>query len=150
MTAVVPRELTTEHRGAAPLHRRLTGPVLVAGVVLGVSVVLHVRDPHESGSYLFCPWLLLTGTYCPGCGGLRAVNDLSRGDVVAAASSNLLLVGALPLVLGLWVRWFLARWRGARRALSDRWGMVLAVGLGIVSLAFWVLRNLPGLEWLAP
>ena len=29
------------------------------------------------------------GFYCPGCGGLRAVNDLTHGDVGAALSSNL-------------------------------------------------------------
>lgn len=124
--------------------------MLFAGAVLGASVVLHLRDPHQSGSYLFCPWLLLTGTYCPGCGGLRAVNDLTHGDLAAAASSNLLLVGSLPVVLVLWLRWFAARWRGAGRAVSDRAGLVLAVGLGAAALVFWVLRNLPVLGWLAP
>ena len=91
--------------GATPSTRaqRVAAPTLVAGAVLGASVLLHLRDPHESGSYLYCPWLLLTGTYCPGCGGLRAVNDLTRGDLAAAASSNLLFVGAIPLLVFFWV-----------------------------------------------
>src|SRR5680860_987871 len=79
--------------------RRIKAPTLVAGAVVGASLLLHLRDPHESGSWGFCPWLLLTGTYCPGCGGLRAVNDLTRGDIPAAASSNLLFVGAVPLLV---------------------------------------------------
>lgn len=131
-------------------RERLTGPVLLAGAVLGASVVLHLRDPHQSGSYAFCPWLVLTGTYCPGCGGLRAVNDLSHGDLRAAASSNLLFVGSVPLLVVLWVRWFRDRWRGVRRPADVRRGVVYALLLAAVSLAFWVLRNLPGLEWLAP
>ena len=57
------------------------GPLLLAGGVLAASVLLHLRDPHRSGSWGYCPWLMLTGTYCPGCGGLRAVNDLAHGDV---------------------------------------------------------------------
>lgn len=130
--------------------RRVTAPVVVALGVLGVSVVLHLRDPHERGSYLFCPWLLLTGTYCPGCGGLRAVHDLTRGDLAAAASSNLLLIGAAPLLLVVWARWLADRWRGASRAVGSRAGIVLAAALGLVTPGFWVARNLPGLEWLAP
>lgn len=145
MTAVAPGDL-----GSADRRERVTGPVLVAGAVLGASVVLHLRDPHQGGSYLFCPWLLLTGTYCPGCGGLRAVNDLTHGDLAAAASSNLLLVGALPLLLLTWARWFHDRWRGVRRTVDGRRGLLLAWTLGVVSLGFWVVRNLPGFEWLAP
>jgi hypothetical protein len=145
MTAVASEDLPTAGRRA-----RVTGPVLVAGAVLGASVVLHLRDPHQSGSYLFCPWLVLTGTYCPGCGGLRAVNDLTHGDLAAAASSNLLLVGSLPLAAWTWSRWFLDRWRGVRRTPDPRLGVLAAIALGLVSLAFWVVRNLPALEWLAP
>lgn len=144
MTAVASGELPAGRR------TRVTGPVLVAGAVLGVSVVLHVRDPHQSGSYLFCPWLLLTGTYCPGCGGLRAVNDLTHGDLAAAASSNLLLVGSLPLLGWMWSRWLVARWRGVRSVVGQRLGALAATAFGVVSLVFWVVRNLPGLEWLAP
>lgn len=139
-----------EELGPRSRRERVTAPVLVAGAVLGASVVLHLRDPHETGSYLFCPWLVLTGTYCPGCGGLRAVNDLTRGDLVAAASSNLLFVGALPLLLVLWGRWLTDRWRGLRRRVDHRRGVLWASAFGVVALVFWVLRNLPGLEWLAP
>lgn len=142
--------VVAEGIGSGSRRARITAPVLVAGAVLGASVVLHLRDPHESGSYLFCPWLVLTGTYCPGCGGLRAVNDLTRGDLAAAASSNVLFVGAVPLLLVLWSRWFLDRWRGVRRVVDHRRGVLYASAFGAVALAFWVVRNLPGLEWLAP
>lgn len=145
MTAVASPDLLAASRRA-----RVTGPVLVAGAVLGASVVLHLRDPHQGGSYLFCPWLVLTGTYCPGCGGLRAVNDLTRGDLAAAASSNLLLVGSLPLAAWMWSRWLVDRWRGVRRVVDQRLGVLAATAFGVVALGFWVVRNLPGLEWLAP
>ena len=142
--------VVAEGLGSVSRRRRITAPVLVAGAVLGASVLLHLRDPHQSGSYLYCPWLVLTGTYCPGCGGLRAVNDLTHGDVVAAASSNLLFVGAIPLMLVLWSRWLVDRWRGVRRVVTYRHGVLWASALGAVALAFWVVRNLPGLEWLTP
>lgn len=147
MTTVAPPPLDADPRGRG---ERVSRPVLVAGAVLGASLLLHLRDPHQSGSYLFCPWLVLTGTYCPGCGGLRAVHDLTRGDLAAAASSNVLLVGALPLLVVLWAGWLRDRWRGVRRVVDQRRVRSAALLLGGVALAFGVVRNLPGLEWLAP
>jgi hypothetical protein len=129
---------------------RVKAPALVAGAVLGASVLLHLRDPHRGGSWGYCPWLLLTGTYCPGCGGLRAVNDLTDGRFAAAASSNLLLVGSLPLVLFFWGRWTADRWRGVSRHVTTRRAFVWSGVFLAVTVAFSVLRNLPMGTWLAP
>lgn len=130
--------------------RRVQAPVLVAVALLAASLALHVRDPHRSGSWGFCPWLTLTGTYCPGCGGLRAVNDLTHGDVVAAASSNLLLVGSLPVVGLWWARRTLDGWRGVRRHVDQRLALLLSYGVLGAAVLFWVVRNLPFAGWLAP
>lgn len=130
--------------------RRLSAPLLVAGAVLGASVLLHVRDPHRGGSWGLCPWLVLTGTYCPGCGGLRAVNDLTRGDVAAAASSNLLFVSSLPLLAGWWCRSLVLGWRGERRPVDGRRAVTGCVLFGGLALVFWVLRNTDVGAWLAP
>ena len=118
--------------------------------MLLISVLLHLRDPHHSGSWGYCPWLLLTGTYCPGCGGLRAVNDLTRGDVAAAASSNLLLVASLPFVALWWGRTVLDRWRGVVRPIPLRRVVAGCAGFAVVALVFWVARNTGPGAWLAP
>src|ERR1700754_4312071 len=99
---------------------RVRTPTLLAGGLLAVSVLLHLRDPHRSGSWGYCPWLMLTGTYCPGCGGLRAVNDLTNGDVAGAASSNFLFIASLPLIAALWGRSVVDRWRGVTRQVDTR------------------------------
>jgi hypothetical protein len=129
---------------------RVRDPVLLAGVVLLVALALHVRDPHRSGSWGFCPWLLLTGTYCPGCGGLRAVNDLTDGDLRAALSSNALVVCSLPVVVVRWGRAVRQRWRGEERRLPAAVVGGLATSALVLTVAFWVLRNLPVGAWLAP
>lgn len=135
---------------SASRWQRIAAPSLLAGAVLGASVLLHLRDPHESGSWGFCPWLVLTGTSCPGCGGLRAVNDLTRGDLSAAASSNVLFVGSLPLLLFLWGRWFSERWNDRRRPANTRGAFIYAGLATAVMLVFWVVRNLEFATWLAP
>jgi hypothetical protein len=135
---------------ATDLWPRLRVPVLLAGAVVAASVLLHLRDPHRSGSWGLCPWLLLTGTYCPGCGGLRAVNDLTHGDLAAAASSNLLLVGALPLLVAWWARSVALGWRGVVPSVDGRRAVVSAVLLGVLAVGFAVLRNTGAGAWLAP
>lgn len=122
--------------------RLVTGAVLLAALILVAAV-----DPHTTGRYPVCPWLAMTGTWCPGCGGLRAVHDLTHGQVAAAVGENLLVVALVP-VLALW--WLSTRF-GAR---SGRPRMVLStpsvlVG-AVVALTFAVLRNLPIGAALAP
>jgi hypothetical protein len=129
---------------------RLGPPLALAGLVLGASVVLHLRDPHDHGSYGFCPWLALTGTYCPGCGGLRAVNDLTDLRLADAASSNLLLVTAAPLFVAAWVRSLQQRWTGRLRPWPPQRLHAVSVAAGVVLVAFWVVRNLPFAGWLTP
>jgi hypothetical protein len=141
---------TVAARTGSSSVRRVTWPLVVAGSVLGISVLLHVRDPHRSGSWGYCPWLLLTGTYCPGCGGLRAVNDLTHADLRAAASSNLLLVVSVPVLVAGWSRWTLDRWRRVVRHVDPRLQVRLALGFLALALCFAVVRNTPVGAWLAP
>lgn len=145
MTATLPTTVDTRTR-----WQRVKGPALLAGGVLAASLLLHLRDPHRSGSFGYCPWLFLTGTYCPGCGGLRAVNDLTDGDVAAAASSNLLFVASVPFLVLWWGRTALDRWQGRVRAVSSRRHVTLALTFFAVAIGFAVVRNLGFGAWLAP
>jgi Protein of unknown function (DUF2752) len=129
---------------------RLASPLLAAaGLTLAVAVV-HVRDPHDPGSYAYCPFHLLTGLYCPGCGGLRAVHDLTHGNVGDALSSNLIVVAmVLPLLAVTWLNWLQSRWRGRPLAATLPTQRLVWCWLVLV-LAFAVARNLPFGAWLAP
>jgi Protein of unknown function (DUF2752) len=132
--------------------RRVALPLLSAGAVGLAALALHVRDPHERGSWGFCPFRVLTGLDCPGCGGLRAVNDLTHFDLAGAASSNLLLVLAVPLVAVAWVLWLRRAWRapGSDRPPLGQRGVIRWSQLAVVVLtAFTVVRNLPVGGWLA-
>jgi hypothetical protein len=120
----------------------------VGAFALVGAVALHVRDPHESGSWGICPFTLLTGLDCPACGSLRAVNLLTNFDLAGAASSNLLLVIVVPIAFVFWVRRLVACWRGGEAMRPLRIPTYVWVGLiGLVAV-FTVLRNLPG-SWLA-
>lgn len=140
----------TQGAAVTPARRqRMLGPAVTIGGLALLTVALHARDPHDSGSWGFCPSAAL-GVYCPGCGGLRAVNDLTNGEVGAAASSNVLFVALLPLLVFLLGRWAYERWTGRVRQPNTRLVRTFLVSLGVAAVVFTVLRNLAFGAWLAP
>ncbi|PYV86056.1 MAG: hypothetical protein DMG90_22080 [Acidobacteria bacterium] len=58
-----------------PTARRVE---LFAGslVLIGTLTILRTSNPASSGIFPPCPFLWLTGFYCPGCGSLRALHQL--------------------------------------------------------------------------
>ncbi|MEH3034283.1 MAG: DUF2752 domain-containing protein [Aeromicrobium erythreum] len=144
MAALDPSPSVARSRGEL-----LRAPLLLGAAGLGVVAALHLRDPHQAGSWGGCPFLALTGLPCPGCGGLRAVNDLTNGDVVGAISSNVLAVLLLATSGVLWLVW---TWRRARGQDAPLLRMNLTAGLVLLGLfvAFGAFRWTPWGAWLAP
>ena len=128
----------------------MLGPVVVAGGLAAATLALHLRDPHQTHSWGVCPTYALFGVYCPGCGGLRAVNDLSDLHLGAAASSNLLFVAMLPFIAYSFVRWAHGRWTGRPWQPSPRALNISGTILGVLMVVFTVLRNTPAGSWLVP
>ena len=127
------------------MGRSVSPRMAYAGLaVLGAAalVVLYFFDPRNPGLFPACPFLGLTGCYCPGCGTLRALHMLLRGDVAGAIGYNILTVLSLPFIA-------YSFGTGAMRAFGLRaprpvfvhpgwiWALLAAVA------AFWALRNLP-------
>lgn len=137
-------------KGLRALTWRLQPLVAPFGVLMASAVfaaVVHFRDPTTGGNYPTCPFLWATGFYCPGCGTLRATHELTDGNIPAALAYNPVSVVAVFIFAVLWVRWLRRVWLGRGRTLAPGWASRLLV-VGI--LAFWLLRNIPGFEVLAP
>ncbi|MBB6474477.1 DUF2752 domain-containing protein [Sphaerisporangium rubeum] len=121
---------------------------VAAPAAAGVAYVGAV-DPGVPGHYPPCPLLWLTGLYCPGCGGLRALHALTHGDVVAAAGLNPLLLVTIPVVAVVWSVWAVRAWRGRPQRWGPRWSVVIW-GYLVLMMVFGVVRNLPFAAFLAP
>lgn len=124
-------------------------PLAVAAGAASACLLLALVDPQTPGRYPTCPFLALTGRWCPGCGALRGTAALLRGDVVAMAGFNPMLVLAVPFLAYSWAAWALPRLGlpgppALRVPAAGIWSLLVAV------LAFWVLRNLPAFAVLAP
>ena len=95
-----------------------------------------------------CPFKLLTGWDCPGCGALRAVNDLGNGHVDAALHSNAVLVLSLPLLVLGWIAWTMHTARRGPVAVRPRAVSLASTAYVLVVLGFAIYRNTPwGIAW---
>mgnify|MGYP001277030332 CR=1 FL=1 len=136
-------------------RRRLhpgVAPVLVGAVGLAGATLLHFVDPNEPGHYPTCPWLMITGTFCPGCGTTRGLYALTHLDILGALQLNVLLVAMAPYLAYSYLKWLYRSFRPAppratpRKAVDPRWLYLLVA----VIMGFWVVRNLPFASFLAP
>jgi hypothetical protein len=140
---------TVEYR-VPRVGTRLLGPVLSGGAMAAATTAVALRDPHVPGSWGTCPWLAITGTYCPGCGGLRVVNDLVHLHPLEALSSNAFVVVFGFVAVVAWLAWLV----GAVRGRSVDWSRWVRPGVIYPALAlllvFSVVRNLSFGAFLAP
>ena len=108
----------------------------VAAVLASTVVVLYAFDPTRHVLTPPCPYLVLTGLACPGCGLTRAAHFLLHGDIARAFAYNPWAFVGTPAVLAfaaLPVMTDEARTVKVRTGIS--WVMLL------VTLAFWIWRN---------
>jgi hypothetical protein len=112
-----------------------------AALAAGAVWALRTFDPNQPGNpFIACVFHQVTGLYCPGCGGTRAMHALVHFDLAGALAMNALPFVAAPLLGLLALREATTlpvvaeRWT---RFVANPWFWVVLVG------GFTVLRNLP-------
>lgn len=113
-------------------------------IVISIIAILY-RNYNPDGNIYFpkCPFRVLTGLKCPGCGSQRAVHFLLNFDVIKSLEQNALLVISIPYLLtGIAFESFnnpgekILKWR---KLLFGRKAIDIVLAIIIV---FWILRNL--------
>ena len=114
----------------------------IAGLAVALVALAYVYcvDPSAAGSITpGCVLHDLTGLYCPGCGGTRAMHALMHGHVRQAVAFNPMIFVAVPLGAATLLR---AAWipdRSPKNVLSPAWIWLIFAAL----VAFWIARNIP-------
>jgi uncharacterized protein DUF2752 len=128
---------------------RLAAPVGVLAVTAAAVTYVGSVDPNEQGHYPTCPFLALTGLYCPGCGSLRMVHALAHGDVAGGFGRNPFAFLLIPVLGYLWTRWVTSAIRGETISSPLFRTSMIWVFVGFM-IVYWVVRNLPFGHALAP
>lgn len=112
--------------------------VVVALIALVLCVVYYIYDPSASAFFPKCPFRLLTGQPCAGCGSQRAIHALLHCNFKQAVEYNFLVVIILPVLAVLGVS-SLLRTRCPRFYYYAQHRYV-SYTLLVVILLWWVLR----------
>lgn len=94
------------------------------------ALILYCVDPSENHFYPRCPFFMLTGLKCPGCGLTRAMHQILHGNIVKAFRYNQFLVVALPLAIIM------------RLIPSCKNCVVLNRVILAAAICWWILRNI--------
>ena len=122
------------------------GWLLTAMGLAGLGV-LYLFNPVEHAFYPACQFYQLTHLHCPGCGGLRALHQLTHGNFAAAFHSNPRLIVSIPWLAWLWISRLQNRSSNALVIQPAAAWTIFAIVVG-----FGILRNLPfaAFAWMSP
>lgn len=119
---------------------RITAGVAVAFAVAAALVLLYRMDPSDSVLAPKCPFHLLTGLDCPGCGSQRAIHSLLHLQFGEAFRYNAMMVISIPFLILLVLAYLnRKRWPRLYAALNSQaviWTVL------VIIIAWWVIRNL--------
>lgn len=110
-------------------------------LVAVAAVVLYVFDPSEYVLMPKCPFKMLTGLDCPGCGFQRAMHALLHGHVAEAIRFNVFLVVAVPYLLALLVANFLCTEHRKTKLLAVLESRTAIWTYVVLYVAWMVIRN---------
>lgn len=108
-------------------------------VIIALIVVYTVFDP-AAGHFPRCPFNVLTGLKCPGCGSQRAIHALLHGDIAAAARYNLFILPALAALPAFFAVEYCPQ-RVPRLTRTLRTATACYIVFAIIML-WWILRNI--------
>ncbi|MEM9825868.1 MAG: DUF2752 domain-containing protein [Planctomycetota bacterium] len=115
---------------------KLLGFVVLVAVLGLAAWCLRMMPPTDQSMLPKCGLHEMTGIHCPGCGATRATHLLLNGRLLDALRCNALLIAGMPA--------FGLLWCGVYRYRRDsKWARHLPWILGVVVLAFFVVRNVP-------
>ncbi|MGN0213244.1 MAG: DUF2752 domain-containing protein [Muribaculaceae bacterium] len=104
--------------------------------------IYFLFDPSQCDLFPKCPFLMLTGLKCPGCGSQRAIHALLGGNIAEAWRHNAILVVSVPIV-ALYAICELKRLR--LNALYRKINSPLAIWIVFaVVILWWIFRNIFG------
>ena len=116
--------------------------ILLVGFAYLVWVrVTNIRIP--------CVFYLLTHKFCPGCGITRMIVAVTKLDFKAAFKCNALVLLLLPFLCAIFLYKTIKYVKNGKNE-DPKLIKIFYIVAFVLSVAFWVLRNMPRFSWLAP
>ena len=115
---------------------------VAAILVVTALIIFFYIDPNAYPFFPKCPFLVITGLDCPGCGSQRAFHQLLHFNIPAAFHQNPLVVLFGPyIVLGLYLEYFGGN-KKYPKIKNALFGKYAAISVLVVIIAYWIGRNI--------
>lgn len=98
-------------------------------MAVGVLIFLFFYNPADIMIFPRCPFLVLTGLKCPGCGTLRGIHSLLNFRFLDAWHYNPFMIISIPTIIALFCSSKL------RHSIVFTWLVFISI------ILYWVLRN---------
>ena len=123
------------------MYRR-SSVVAIWSLLIAGAAYLFFFEPGKTGFFPACPFRLLTGFLCPGCGSTRALHQILHGHFATAFTLNPLLLLAIPFILFAFIRYSVIVLRGGVPR-PNALPAAAIYAIFFVILSFWIFRNTP-------
>lgn len=120
------------------MSKRLLVYVVLALVAIGV---FFFFDPLKYSFFPKCPFKVITGYNCPGCGFQRAIHALLHGNIIQAIRYNIFMVIAMPYILAVIAGNYLFTGEKKAKILSVVEGKTLALTYVVLFFVWLFVRN---------
>ena len=115
---------------------------VTAFFVATVMIIFFYIDPNVYPIFPKCPFLMVTGLECPGCGSQRSFHQLLHLNIANAFRQNPIVVLYIPyMLLGLYIEYIGGKDKFPRIR-KVLYGKEAAIIILISIILFWIGRNI--------
>lgn len=123
-------------------YRKRVIITVIAILLVTVIIIFFHIDPNVYPIFPKCPFLVITGLECPGCGSQRAFHQLLHFNIISAFHQNPLVVLFTPYILfGLYLEYLGG---GNKHPLIKKrfFGKYAAITILVGIIGYWIGRNI--------
>lgn len=111
---------------------------------IGIFILLslyYFTNPSGVNYFPKCPFYVVTGFYCPGCGSQRALHQLLHFKIIETLNYNALyILGLGTIIYNISINTLNAYWD--KNYYNILYHPKTPIIIGIIIVLFWILRNI--------
>ncbi|MFN2261584.1 MAG: DUF2752 domain-containing protein [Psychroflexus sp.] len=119
--------------------------VYVLTTIASIAIVVFYFNfsPNNFNFFPKCPFYLVTGLHCPGCGSQRAFHEILHGNFIAGIQHNLLIVLAVLVIAYKFFVFFKNNKNPKKLSQNLLYHNATPWVTLILVVGFWIIRNIP-------